>query len=143
MQGTRVTYPTGGNYRVGGSRLLLEDKVSIGLIEGPARQREVRTEPFMEDKLVLIASPDFEFERLSRDQLTASTLLLRERGSGSRNVADMALEKAGLKVKSFKNVIELDSTEAIKSAVEAGLGIGFVSCWALLQGDGIASTQAH
>ena len=43
----------------------------------------------------------------------------------------MALEKVGCKVKSFKNVIELDSTEAIKSAVEAGLGVGFVSCWAI------------
>lgn len=112
-------------------QLLLEDKVSIGLIEGPAKHREVRTEPFMEDKLVLITRPDFALEGLTREQLVASTLLLRERGSGSRNVVEMALEKAGLKLKIFKNVIELDSTEAIKSAVEAGLGVGFVSCWAI------------
>jgi DNA-binding transcriptional LysR family regulator len=112
-------------------QLLLDEKVSMGLIEGPARQREVRTEPFMEDQLVLIVRPDFELDRLSHDQLAASTLLLREHGSGSRNVVEMALKKAGLKVKSFKNVIELDSTEAIKSAVEAGLGVGFVSSWAI------------
>ena len=112
-------------------QLLLDHKISIGLIEGPARQREVRTEPFMEDELVLITSPDFELDRLSRGELVASTLLLREHGSGSRHVVEMALEKAGLKVKSFKNVIEFDSTEAIKSAVEAGLGVGFVSCWAI------------
>jgi DNA-binding transcriptional LysR family regulator len=43
----------------------------------------------------------------------------------------MALENAGLKLKSFKNVMNLDSTEAIKSAVEVGLGIGFVSRWAI------------
>jgi LysR family transcriptional regulator, transcriptional activator of the cysJI operon len=112
-------------------QLLLDDKVSIGLIEGPARQREVRTEPFMKDQLVLIAHRELGFSRLSRDQLLASTLLLREYGSGSRHVVETALEKAGLKLKSFKNVIELDSTEAIKSAVEAGLGVGFVSCWAI------------
>jgi LysR family transcriptional regulator, transcriptional activator of the cysJI operon len=112
-------------------QLLLDDKVSIGLIEGPARQREVRTEPFMEDQLVLIAQPDLEFSRLSREQLLASTLLMREYGSGSRHVVETALEKAGLKLKSFRNVIELDSTQAIKSAVEAGLGVGFVSRWAI------------
>jgi DNA-binding transcriptional LysR family regulator len=111
-------------------QLLMDGKVSIGLIEGPARQREVRTEPFMEDELVLIARPDLEFGRLSRDQLLASTLLLREYGSGSRHVVETALERAGFKLKSFNNVIELDSTEAIKSAVEAGLGLAFVSCWA-------------
>jgi DNA-binding transcriptional LysR family regulator len=43
----------------------------------------------------------------------------------------MALENAGFRLKSFKNVMDLDSTEAIKSAVEAGLGIGFVSRWAI------------
>ncbi len=112
-------------------RLLLTGKVSIGLIAGPARQREIRAEPFMEDEMVLIAPPDFEFDRVSRGRLAASTLLLREQGSGSRHVVETALGKARLKVKSFKNVIELDSTEAIKSAVEAGLGVGFVSYCAI------------
>ena len=36
-------------------------------------------------------------------------------------------------MKSFKKVMELDSTEAIKSAVEAGLGVGFVSRWAIVK----------
>lgn len=112
-------------------QLLLDDIGSIALIEGPARQREVRTEPFMEDELVLIVRPDLEYDHLSRDQLVASTLLLREYGSGSRHVVETALEKASFRLKSFKNVIELDSTEAIKSADEAGLGVGFVSCWAI------------
>lgn len=112
-------------------RLLLDGKVLIGLIEGPARDRGVRTEPFMEDELVLITPRDFEFERLSQGQLLACSLLMREQGSGSRRVVETALEKAGFKLKSFKKVIELDSTEAIKSAVEAGLGLGFASRWAI------------
>jgi DNA-binding transcriptional LysR family regulator len=41
------------------------------------------------------------------------------------------LEKAGIKLKAFKSVMDLDSTEAIKSAVEAGLGVGFASRWAI------------
>jgi DNA-binding transcriptional LysR family regulator len=112
-------------------QLLLDNKLSIGLIEGPARARGIRTEPFMQDELVLITPRAFECDRLSRDQLLASSLLMREHGSGSRRVVELALENAGFKLKSFKNVMNLDSTETIKSAVEAGLGIGFVSRWAI------------
>jgi len=112
-------------------RFLLDGKVSIGLIEGPARDRSVRTEPFMEDELVLITPRDFEFDHLSHGQFASFNLLMREQGSGSRRVVETALEKAGFKLKSFKKVMELDSTEAIKSAVEAGLGLGFVSRWAI------------
>ena len=111
--------------------LLLESKVSVGLIEGPARERSLRTEPFMEDELVLITAPNSESDRFSRSQLLASNLLMREEGSGSRRVVETALEKGGFKLKSFKKVMYLDSTEAIKSAVEAGLGVGFVSRWAI------------
>jgi DNA-binding transcriptional LysR family regulator len=112
-------------------QLLLDSKVSVGLIEGPARERSVRTEPFMEDELVLITAPGSESDHFSRGQLLESNLLMREQGSGSRRVVETALEKAGLKLKSFKKTMYLDSTEAIKSAVEAGLGIGFVSRWAI------------
>ena len=112
-------------------QLLLEGKVSIGLIEGPSRDRGVRVEPFMEDDLVLIAPRNFESDYLSRSQFVTSSLLMCEHGSGTRRVVETALEKAGFKLKSFKKVMDLDSTEAIKSAVEAGLGIGFVSHWAI------------
>ena len=108
-------------------QLLLAGKISIGLVAGRPRQRGVRAEPFMEDELVLIAPPDFERDEVSPHQLVAARLLLREPGSGSRQAVEAALGKAGLRTKSFKGLIELDSTEAIKSAVEAGLGVGFVS----------------
>jgi DNA-binding transcriptional LysR family regulator len=112
-------------------RWLLEGKVALGLIEGPARERGVRAEPFMEDELVLIMPPSFDSDRLSPAQFLATNLLMREQGSGSRRVVEMALEKVDFKLKAFKKVMELDSTEAIKSAVEAGFGVGFVSRWAI------------
>jgi len=110
---------------------LLEGRVALGLIEGPAGERGVRTEPFMEDELMLITPPSFDSDRLAPAQFLSSSLLMRERGSGSRRVVELALEKVGFKLKAFKKVMELDSTEAIKSAVEAGLGVGFVSRWAI------------
>jgi DNA-binding transcriptional LysR family regulator len=112
-------------------KLLLDSKVSVGLIEGPARNPGVRTEPFMKDELVLITNPDFKSDHLLGNQFIASTVLMREQGSGSRRVVETALEQAGFKLKSFKKVMDLDSTEAIKSAVEAGLGVGFVSRWTI------------
>jgi DNA-binding transcriptional LysR family regulator len=104
--------------------------IELGFIEGPARSREVKSEPFLEDELVLIASTAHEWaERASVSvvDLCSAPLLMRERGSGTRRVIEMALERQGIKRNSMRIVMELDSTEAIKSAVEAGLGVGFVS----------------
>lgn len=112
-------------------QLLLDGKVSVGLIEGPARDRGVRSEPFMEDELVPITAVDAPMDNLSRTEFLQSTLLIREQGSGSRQVVETALKKAGLRLKAFKKVMTLDSTEAIKSAVEVGHGMGFVSRWAI------------
>lgn len=111
--------------------LLLDGKVSVGLIEGPARDRGVRSEPFMEDELVLIAPPDPPFDKFSRAEFVKATLLLREQGSGSRRVVEAALKKARFPLNAFKKIMTLDSTEAIKSAVEVGQGIGFASRWAI------------
>jgi DNA-binding transcriptional LysR family regulator len=112
-------------------RLLMDGAIALGLIEGPARHREVRTEPFMEDEMVLIAPVNAEMERLTREHLRSTNLLMREQGSGSRRVIEMALGKVDIKTKDFARVMNLDSSEAIKSAVEAGLGVGLVSRWAI------------
>lgn len=109
-------------------------KIDLGLIEGPARSRGVKTVPFLKDELVLIASTSHEWtERVSIScaDLCAAPLLVREHGSGTRRVLEMALERRGVKQNALRIVMELDSTEAIKSAVEAGLGAGFVSRWAI------------
>jgi DNA-binding transcriptional LysR family regulator len=113
---------------------LEKQKIELGFIEGPARNREVKSVPFLEDELVLIASVAHEWTQcasVSASDLCSAPLLMRERGSGTRRVIEIALERQGLKRNSMHIVMELDSTEAIKSAVEAGLGVGFVSRWAI------------
>jgi DNA-binding transcriptional LysR family regulator len=109
-------------------------KIELGFIEGPARSRKVKSEPFLEDELVLIASMAHEWAEsasVSVLDLCSAPLLMRERGSGTRRVIEMALERLGIKRSLMHIVMELDSTEAIKSAVEARLGVGFVSRWAI------------
>lgn len=87
----------------------------------------VRAEPFLDDELVGIAAPDRVKLRRGKapvSQLERWTLLVREPGSSTRAVAERYLARAGYRP---ANRWELDSNEAIKRSVQAGLGIGFVS----------------
>ena len=109
---------------------LIERRVAVGMIEGPPLKREIQIEPFFDDELVLIVPSAHEWaERgvATAEELAGSPLILREQGSGSRKVAEIALRKIGLPPKRLRILFEFDSTEAIISAVEAGLGVGFVS----------------
>jgi len=109
-----------------------EERVELGIIEGPAMRRDVKTRRMIQDEMVLIVSPNHAWAAngagaIAPEQLMKVPLLLRERGSGSRRVVERALKKAGLPLRSLKVAMELDSTEAIISGVEAELGVGFVS----------------
>jgi len=114
--------------------LVAEEKVALGIIEGPAMRREVKTERMVRDEMVLIVSPNHAWVRagvIGPEELAAVPLLMRERGSGSRRVVERALKRVGLPLRSLRVVMELDSTEAIISGVEADLGVGFVSRYAI------------
>src|SRR5579875_3550879 len=113
---------------------LTEGKIDVGLIEGPASSREVFRQRFFEDRMVLIVGRDSPWRRTSTlpvRELCDVPLLMRERGSGSRRVVELALRRAGLKRRDLRIAMDLDSIVAIISAVEAGLGAGFVSEWAI------------
>jgi molybdate transport repressor ModE-like protein len=87
----------------------------------------VRAEPFLDDELVGIAAPGRIRERrgqASVAELERWTLLVREPGSSTRAVAERHLARAGYNP---PNRWELDSNEAIKRSIQAGLGVGFVS----------------
>src|SRR5436305_3753675 len=113
-----------------------EEKVEMGIIEGPAMRRDIKTERMVRDEMVLIVSPNHLWAARNAGAVDAAELmrvplLLRERGSGSRRVVERALKKAGLPLRSLSVAMDLDSTEAIISGVEAELGVGFVSRYAL------------
>jgi DNA-binding transcriptional LysR family regulator len=113
---------------------LAEGRIELGVIEGPAMRRDIKTEKLLEDRMVLIVAAGHEWAEAGSIPVRAleqAPLLLRERGSGSRRVVELALKRAGVAVKQLHVAMELDSTEAILSGVEAGLGVGFVSQWAV------------
>ena len=111
-----------------------EEKVALGFIEGPPRSRDIALVPFLEDELVLIVPAAHEWAEQTAIELcdlATARLLMRERGSGTRRIVELALERHHIRRSSLNVVMELDSSEAIKSAVEAGFGVGVVSRWAI------------
>jgi LysR family transcriptional regulator, transcriptional activator of the cysJI operon len=112
---------------------LAQHAIDLALIEGPALRKDVHTEPFMQDRMVLVVPASHEWADQQIDPLTLkdAPLLVREFGSGSRRIVERALNKAGIDVKDLHVRMELDSTEGLLSAVEAGLGVTFVSRWAV------------
>jgi len=112
---------------------LVDHRVQLCLIEGPAMRRDVRVEPFMEDHMVCVVPAGHEWadDEVDVKELQQATLVARELGSGSRRIVEQALEQAGVEVKKLRRAMTFDSTEGLLSAVEAGLGIAFVSRWAV------------
>jgi len=113
---------------------LVEGRIALGLIEGPPGRGDVKCEPFVEDEIVYVVPPAHEWAAagsIDASALKQARIILREHGSGTRQVVEDALRRARLDTKKLHIVLDLDSTESIKSAIIAGLGTGFVSRWAL------------
>ena len=105
--------------------------ILLGLVEGPTMRRDVRTEVFLEDEIVLIAGPDYAKRGLEAAALREERLLTREQGSGTRRVVEAALQAAGVNVRQLDLAMEFDSTEGIIAAVESGAGLAFTSIWSI------------
>jgi DNA-binding transcriptional LysR family regulator len=112
---------------------LLAHQIHLALIEGPEQRKDIHVEPFMEDHMVLVVPAGHEWadHEIDLAALHDQPLLMREFGSGSRRVVEQALTAARIKLKTLRISMELDSTEGLLSAVEAGLGVTFVSRWAV------------
>jgi DNA-binding transcriptional LysR family regulator len=112
-------------------RRVLDGAVPLGLIEGHARAAGLRLEPFVEDELLPVAAPSLARRVRTLADLRRAPLLLREPGSGTRDVVDRALLRAGVRRRPGPEDLELGSNEAIKGAAVAGLGVAFLSRWGL------------
>jgi DNA-binding transcriptional LysR family regulator len=108
--------------------------VDFGLIEAPCDVPGFDTEPVMNDELVLVASADHPFA--SRDEVTLEEVIrepmvLREKGSGTRQIIEEELNRHGVTEDQLHVVSEFGGTGAIKSAVEAGMGVSILSRWTI------------
>ena len=106
---------------------VLNYELDIGLIEGEMAHPELEVISWMEDELVVFCAPEHPFARetsLIDDQLKQAKWILRETGSGTRQAFDFAMH--GI-LSQLQVELELQHTEAIKRAVESGMGLGCLS----------------
>jgi Transcriptional regulator len=101
-------------------------RVDIGLIEGPCHSADIIAEPWLEDELVVFAAPGSSLleGEVTLAQLAAAPWILREKGSGTRELVDYLLLSH---LPEFHLGMELGNSEAIKHAVRHGLGISCLS----------------
>jgi DNA-binding transcriptional LysR family regulator len=106
---------------------LEQNDVDIALMGQTPEHLDLVAEPFMENPLVVVASPTHPLagtRRIPLQALREETFLLREPGSGTRVAMERFFASHGM---SLSSGMEMNTNEAIKQAVEAGLGLGLVS----------------
>lgn len=105
-------------------RQLLRFDIDVGMIEGRCNANEIKVLPWRKDELIIISSPQNPLckkVKITLSDLRDAKWILRESGSGTRERFE---EVMGSQINPF---LELGHTEAIKQAVQAGLGISCLS----------------
>lgn len=109
---------------------IVSHQLNFGLVEAPVHHPDMISEPVMEDELKLIVPaghPLSKKGKLKLKEVLSYPFVLREKGSGTRQVMEEQLERSGIDLRELDIVMELGSTGAVKSAVEAGFGLTFLS----------------
>ncbi|PLW83405.1 LysR family transcriptional regulator [Kineobactrum sediminis] len=108
-------------------------ELDIGLVEGEFNHPDLESRPWRDDELTVFAAPGHPLASkaaLSDRDLQSLGWIMREPGSGTRQTFERAMH--GL-LPDLRIVLELQHTEAIKRAVEAGLGVGCLSRISLVE----------
>lgn len=125
-----VSLEMGNTARV--AELVGEGHVELGFVEGARLPRRLRSRDVGADELVVVVGRSHPWARRRRPvtptELAATPLVLREHGSGTRDILAVALAEHGLDV---RPLMELGSTTAIKAAAVAGAGPAVLSALAV------------
>ena len=106
--------------------MLLAHELDLGVVGGKVGFPDLESSVFLTDELVLVVAPSHRLAALPAVRaadLAGEPFILRERGSGNREVVDDALHQAGVHV---TPVFELEGAEMVKQAVAANLGISIL-----------------
>ena len=113
--------------------LLNSGNIDLGLVEGDVVRQKIVAKKLISDELLVIVSPNHSWAKkkeVSISDLVKEPFIFREAGSGTRQMIEKFLNRHEIMLQDMKVSIVLGSTEAIKDAVENGLGISIISRWA-------------
>jgi DNA-binding transcriptional LysR family regulator len=100
----------------------------LGIVGARLGSEKINYMPFVEDELIAVSSPSLvKNDMLKLKELIKSPMVLREEGSGTRREAEKFLESKGVSLDSIKIAGIFGSTDAVKQAVKAGLGVSILS----------------
>ncbi len=108
-------------------RQLADNSIDLALMGQPPSGQDLQAQPFLDNPLVVIAAPPHPLagaRAIDLRRIAAEPFVTREEGSGTRSAVENFFDQHGLIV---NNAMEMNKNEAIKQAVEAGLGVGVVS----------------
>lgn len=106
---------------------LADNEKDIAIMGRPPENVDLVTEPFADNPLVVVAAPDHPLvseKSIPLHRLQDQTFVVREQGSGTRTAMERFFEEHNLSITSS---MEMNENEAIKQAVQAGMGLGVVS----------------
>ncbi|CAH2600130.1 LysR family transcriptional regulator YeiE [Rhodovastum atsumiense] len=112
------------------ARAVLDGEADLGFVEGDVDDPLLVRIPVASDRLVLVVGARHPWAgrtHLAPADLTGTRWVLRERGSGTRQVFEDALERQGVPAAQLDVAMELPSNEAVRAAVEAGAGATVIS----------------
>jgi LysR family transcriptional regulator, transcriptional activator of the cysJI operon len=112
---------------------LLNNKIDFGIVEGKPTNADIKYSTFLNDELfVFTSSNNANFpDSVTNEEFVKLPLVLRERGSGTLEIIEKSLLKSQISPKQLNILLFLGSTEAIKSYIGTGNGVGIVSRYAI------------
>jgi DNA-binding transcriptional LysR family regulator len=122
---TRVELQVGNTQQI--ALWLEEGDLDIAFVEGPCHSRGLVSSHWRDDELVVVTGPEHPWVKekiVTPAGLVSAPWIMREKGSGTREIFEDAMEKAGI---SYSISLEFGHTEAIKNGVASGLGVSCLS----------------
>ncbi len=114
---------------------ILGDQAELGIVGKNSSDRRLKVETLWDDRLVLAVRVDHPWAKRSHvdlDEIAGAPFVLRERGSGTRSALEECLAMPGGRpLGSFNVTCEMGSSEAVKEAILAGLGVSVLSIHAM------------
>jgi len=112
---------------------ILNHEILLGIVGVKIEDNNITYVPFIDDELIVIASPDLgETGEMQINDLVKLPFIMREEGSGTRKVTEQIFKSKGITFSTLNVAGIFGSTDAVKQAVKAGLGIAILSRFAVV-----------